>query len=317
MILKSPLFFIGSIPIYGDLVMAPMDGYTDSPFRRITRQMGSAFSYTEFINAIDVVQNNPGVEIKTRFIEAERPIAFQIYDEDPERILQAALILIKKNPDIVDINLGCPARRVISRGAGAALLSNLEKIGKIFKNISSQLNIPITAKMRLSSEEDSGQFIEIAQSIEENGGKLIAIHARTIKHGFQGSANWESVHTIKNSIKIPVIANGGIKCIADINNVKEITGCDAVMIGRAAIGNPWIFSRIDHENITSLEVREVILHHLDLMIDLHGEKYGILRFRKHLKRYLELFSLDMNQKNEILTENELSQLKYSIISSIT
>ena len=169
----SPAFIVRNIPIYGDLILSPMDGYSDYPFRSLARALGSAMSYTEFVNAIDVVYRHPFIEKKLYFTEAERPIVYQIYDDDPERILKAALKVRQYNPDIIDINMGCSAKSVSNRGAGAGLLCAPEKIGLIFSKLSRALDIPLTGKIRLGWE-DRRTYKLIARIVEENGGSLIA-----------------------------------------------------------------------------------------------------------------------------------------------
>jgi len=281
-----PTFSIGEIPIFGKCILAPMDGYSDTAFRQICRRFGSALSYSEFINAIDVVQHNPYLEKRTQFIDYERPMGFQIFDNDPERLKNAALILREKNPDFFDINLGCSIKRVVNRGAGAALLREPEKIGKMFNLLSKSLDIPITGKIRLGWEKDQKNYLEIAKIIEDNGGKMLAVHGRTKDQAFKGEADWEAIAQIKSSLSIPVLGNGDIKNIEDINQRINFSNCDAVLIGRAAIGNPWIFSKIEKSTIPNEFFEKEVINHLQMMINLFGERRAVIRFRKHLSKYL-------------------------------
>ncbi|MEN6481113.1 MAG: tRNA dihydrouridine synthase DusB [Anaerolineaceae bacterium] len=289
-------FYIGDIPIYGELILAPMDGFSDFPFRSLTRSLGSAISYTEFINGIDITQNQPSVETKTKFSEDERPVAFQIFDDDVERICEAAAILMSRKPDIIDINLGCSAKNVANRGAGAALLKYPEKIEQIFRRLSDSLSCPITAKIRLGWDENTKNYIEIARIIEANGGKSIAVHARTKNQGYSGSADWDAITQIKKAVKIPVIANGDVKTVRNIDKIKEQTGCDGIMIGRAAIGNPWIFSRLNREEVPIPLFLETIRIHLQKMTDFYGEEAGVILFRKHAARYLSDLNLSREER---------------------
>ena len=293
-------FHIGSLPIHGDLILAPMDGITDSPCRRLARQFGSAISYTEFISAVDVLQKNPLLEDRLQFTEEERPLAIQLLDNDPDRIEKAALYAIQLQPEILDINLGCSARSVASRGAGAGLLREPQKIAQIFTKLSAN-GIPVTAKIRLGWDETTRNYLEIARVIEQNGGKLIAVHGRTRQQAYTGQADWDAIARIKQMVKIPVIGNGDVRTLEDIDKMKEYTKCDGVMIGRAAMGNPWIFSRIDKSSIPALQIMDTMITHLNWMVELYGEFQGLVRFRKHANAYLQLFNVLPELRKELLT----------------
>ncbi len=271
---EPPVFRVGNIPVYGDLILSPMDGYSDLPFRSLARRLGSAMSYTEFINAIDVVYGHPHLERKLAYLESERPVVYQIFDDDPERLVKAALKLRSRNPDIIDINMGCSARCVSGRGAGAGLLRTPEKIALIFSRLSKELDIPVTGKIRLGWDDASLNYLDIARIIEDNGGKLIAVHGRTKMQGYTGSADWDAIAAVRQAVSIPVIANGDVKTVADIERIKTHTGCSAVMIARAAIGNPWIFSRLDREQVSPDLLRETMLLHLDSMLSFYGDERG-------------------------------------------
>ena len=283
----NPNFFLGDEPIYGDTILAPMDGYTDSPFRIIAKRFGSAITITEFINAIDIIGNRKYYETKTHFSDLERPIGFQIFDDDPRRILNAAHILSEKKPDFIDINLGCSARKVASRGAGAALLKEPKIIAEIISSTSRELKIPITAKIRLGWDETSLNYLEVARIIEDNGGKMVSIHGRTSVQSFMGESNWRAIAEIKSVLKIPVIGNGDIKSVSQIDQMKKETSADGIMIGRAAIGNPWILSRMENSRVEKTEIIKVIIDHLQMMIGFYDPRLGLIRFRKLLKKYLQ------------------------------
>jgi tRNA-dihydrouridine synthase B len=212
----TPAFKVRDIPIFGDLILSPMDGYSDYPFRSLARELGSAMGYTEFINAIDVMYRHDFIEKKLYFTESERPIVFQIYDDDPERIVKAALKVRQYNPDIIDVNMGCSARSVSNRGAGAGLLCTPEKIGVIFSKLSKALDIPVTGKIRLGWDDHSLNYLLVARIIEENGGQLVAVHARTKAQSYGGTANWDAIAEIKQRLSIPVIGNGDVRTVADI-----------------------------------------------------------------------------------------------------
>jgi nifR3 family TIM-barrel protein len=283
-----------------------MDGYSDMPFRLLCRDLGSAMSYTEFIQALDVMHPPHYLEARLAYDEAERPVVFQLMDDVPERILQAARGLLKRRPDIIDVNCGCSSRQVSGRGAGAGLLRHPEKIGTIIKALSQEIPVPITAKIRLGWDDHSRNYLEVAQIIAENGASLIAVHGRTRQQLYAGEADWGPIAEIKRAVSIPVIANGDVCCAADIERIKQTTGCDGVMIGRAAVKNPWIFSRLDREQVSREQVRAALERHLSLMLALYEHPLGLIRFRKFAKGCLSPYSPTREQFIEMLTTEDLS-----------
>jgi tRNA-dihydrouridine synthase B len=298
----TPNFSIKDIPIYGDLILAPMDGYSDLPFRSVCRELGSALSYTEFINTRDVLsKRHPLLPRRLAYLEEERPVAYQIFDSEPERLLKAAQMLQEHQPDIIDINMGCSVPKISGRGAGAGLLRDPQKVAQIFSMLTHGLAVPITAKIRLGWDDETRNYLEIARIVEENGGSLLAVHARTRCQGFRGEAEWEAIAEIKQAVSIPVVANGDVRTVADIERVKQVTGCEAVMIGRAAVGNPWIFSRLDRLQVPSELVRSTMLRHLEKMLAFYGEELGLMRFRKHASRYLTPLGLEPEIRRRLLT----------------
>ena len=296
----SPSFHIGNVPVYGRTILSPMDGFSDLPFRSLARRLGSAMSYTEFVNAMDVISNLPKLEERLTYSEDERPIVFQIFDDAPERLLRAALILRELDPDIIDINMGCSAKTVAGRGAGAGLLRAPEKIAAIFRMLTRELDIPVTGKIRMGWDDENLNYIEVAKIVEGNGGSLIAVHGRTKQQAYRGDANWKAIAEIKTAVKIPVIGNGDVRMAADVQRMLEFTGCDAVMIGRGAIGNPWIFAGLDREEVSGDEVRETMLLHLEAMLQFYGAARGLVLFRKHASRYITPFGLSNEQREQLL-----------------
>jgi tRNA-dihydrouridine synthase B len=286
--IETPVFSVGAVPVRGDLVLAPMDGFTDWPFRVLCRELGSAISYTEFVN-VDEIGNakaESAVRLKLRFSEAERPMAFQIYGHVDERLVQTARALQDLGPDIIDINLGCAIRKIADRGAGAGMLKDPARIGRLFASLSAALRIPVTAKIRLGWNESSRNYLEVTKALEENGCALIAVHARTKEQAMSGPADWSAIAEVKSRARVPVLGNGNVHSVADIDAMKRETGCDGVMIGRAAIGHPWIFSRREKETVTLLESIAMARRHLAMMIELYGPKFGPIIFRKHAVRYV-------------------------------
>jgi tRNA-dihydrouridine synthase B len=286
---RLPNFHVGRIPVYGDLVLAPMDGYTDWPMRLICRELGSAMSYTEFVNVDELTfsrRENNVAKQKLLFQEAERPIAFQVYGHAEDRLVSTARRLEILGPDIIDINLGCAIRKISERGAGAGMLRDPAGIGRLFAQLCAALELPVTAKIRLGWDGENRNYLEVAKALEDNGCSLIAVHARTRDQAMGGEPDWDAIAEIKRSVKIPVLGNGNVRTVADIDAMKERTGCDGVMIGRAAIGHPWIFSRLNKDEVP-LEARMAMARrHLMLSAGLYGEKMGALIFRKHAVRYV-------------------------------
>ncbi len=298
---REPTFHIGELPIYGDSILAPMDGYSDQPWRGLARQLGSAISYTEFVNAMDVLNRPHFVEPRLAYEEQERPVAFQVYDDDPDRILLAAELLMDYKPDILDVNMGCSSKSIANRGAGAGLLRTPDKVAAIIRQLSDEFALPITAKIRLGWDDENLNYLEIAQTVQDNGGKLVAVHGRTKAQAYRGQANWTPIREIKAALSIPVIGNGDILTIADKERMLAETGCDAVMIGRGAIGNPWIFAGKDRPQVSYEEVRRVMLVHLARMQDFYGLEEGLVFFRKHVTRYISLAPLSREQRTRLLT----------------
>jgi tRNA-dihydrouridine synthase B len=258
---KSPNFYIRDVPIYGDRILAPMDGYSDWPFRSICRALGSAMSYTEFVKVEKILSRSKEPAKRLYFEEAERPITFQIYGDDPDLILKAALIVEKKNPDVIDLNMGCPAKSIADRGAGVGMMPTPLKIARTFRKLVKTLKVPVTGKIRMGWDRNQNYKL-IARIVEEEGGSLIAIHGRTKEQRYSGDANWDAIAEVKSLVKIPVIGSGDVKTVADIQRMKQHTNCDAVMIGRAAIANPWIFAGLDREQVPAELLHQTVHEHL-------------------------------------------------------
>ena len=296
-----PHFRVGRVPVHGELILAPMDGFSDLPFRSICRDLGSAMSYTEFINALEVIQGHPKVAQKTAFLATERPVVFQLFDNDPERLVVAAGKLLPQTPSIIDINLGCSVRRVSGRGAGAGLLRTPLKVARIFRRLSRVLPVPVTGKIRLGWDAYQKNYLLIARIIQEEGGALVAVHGRTKAQGYGEQADWDAIAEIKQALSIPVLGNGDVATVEDIERMRAHTGVDGIMIGRGAIGNPWIFSRLDRHQVAPDQVREMMLRHLERMLAFYPGEYGLVLFRKHASRYIASQRLPAGLRQRLLT----------------
>jgi len=296
---SAPRFYIRDVPIYGDTILAPMDGYSDWPFRSLCRKLGSAMSYTEFVKVEKILSRSKEPAKRLYFEEAERPITFQIYGDDPDLLLKAALKIEPLNPDIIDINMGCPAKSIADRGAGVGMMPTPIKVARTFRKLVKALNVPVTGKIRLGWDKVKNYKL-IARIVEEEGGSLIAIHGRTKEQRYSGDADWDAIAEVKSLVKIPVIGSGDVRTVADIQRMKRYTHCDAVMIGRGAIANPWIFAGLDREQVLPELLHETIHEHLQKSVEFYGEEDGQRLFRKYAVQYLLLRTLDRDSRKEIL-----------------
>lgn len=278
---------IGDVPIYGDLILAPMAGYSDVPFRMVCRQMGSAMSYVPFVADETILHKPTRAGTPIDFAPEERPVAVQIVGKDQGLLVSAAQRLLPLGPDAIDLNMGCPARRVSSRGRGAGLLRDEDQAERLARGLVAAVPIPVTAKIRLGWDDETRNYLDIARRLEDSGIAAIAVHGRTRSQGYAGVADWQAIAEVKEAVKIPVLANGDVRTVADIAEIKTITNCDGILVGRGAIGNPWIFARRDLAEVSYAERIAMIGRHLGLMIDYYGNRRGVILFRKHVVKYVQ------------------------------
>jgi nifR3 family TIM-barrel protein len=258
-------------------------------------------SYTEFVRAEGITHAFEVMRPRFTYEEPERPVVFQIYGDDPDELLKAALRIQELSPDIIDINMGCPSKTVANGGAGVGLMRTPLIIAHIFRKLTAALEVPVTGKIRLGWE-DLRNYLLVARIVEENGGAALAVHGRTKEQGYRGEADWDAIAEVKAAVKIPVIGNGDVKSPADIDRMKQYTGCEAVMIGRAAVGNPWIFSRLERAQVTQEMVHQMVCQHLERNMTFYGPHKGLLLFRKHAMQYLKLQRLPRAVRTEILLQ---------------
>ncbi len=288
----EPAFWVRDIPVYGDTILAPMAEYSDVPYRALCRAHGSAMSYTEFVPAPALLHDrNPMWRRLDIRPGGEKPMVFQIFDYAPKQLLAAAQKIESWGPDIIDINMGCSAPKISDQGAGVAMMRYPERVAETFRLLSKHLTVPVTGKIRLGWDATSKNYLEIAHIMEDNGAALIAMHGRTREQMYRDTADWDAIAALKQAVRVPVIGNGDIKTAADIDRMKAHTGCDAVMIGRAAIGNPWIFSRREREAVTFADITSAIKLHFEEMVAYYGESNALYRFRRHLRKYLSGLAL--------------------------
>ena len=281
---RQPHFLVGDVPVYGDVVLAPMAGYADVPHRALCRSFGSALNYTEFIAVEDVIRGSDSAQRLMDFTGDDRPMVVQLFGNDSGKFLEAAMVVEALGPDIIDVNMGCSTRRVSGRGAGVGMMPQPRLIEQTFDLLSRNLSVPVTGKIRLGWDSDIN-YLDVARIMEDNGASLIALHPRTKEQGYKGDADWNAIRRLRRHVGVPVIGGGDITSPAQIDELLRESGCHAVMIGRGAIGNPWIFSRISKDGVPFEEITRTIRQHLSMMLDYYGYR-GLILFRKYLKRYL-------------------------------
>lgn len=286
---------IGGLEIKNEVFLSPMAGVTDLPFRLICKEHGCGMLYTEMINAKALCYDDENTKKMLKIDNKEHPIAVQIFGSDPEYMGRAAEIMNSYPNEILDINMGCPAPKVVKNGDGSALMKNPKLAEEVLKSVVKNSKKPVTLKIRKGWDDNSVNAVEIAKIAEDCGISALAIHGRTREQYYSGKADWDIIAQIKRNISIPVIGNGDIFTIEDAINMLDKTNCNAIMIGRGAQGNPWIFERINHymktgeilPEPTGEEKINTALKHLKLAIDEHGEYVAVREMRKHIAWYLK------------------------------
>lgn len=284
---------IGEIQMENPFVLAPMAGVTDLPFRKLCKEQGAGLICTEMVSAKAISFHNKNTEALMEMDPSEHPVSLQLFGSEPELMAEVAKSIEERPFEILDINMGCPVPKVVNNGEGSALLKNPKLIGKIIKAVSGAIRKPVTAKMRIGFEGYPVDPVEIAKIMEDSGAAAIAVHGRTRQQYYSGHADWDTIQKIKEAVRIPVIGNGDVDSPEKAEALLKETGCDAVMIGRAVRGNPWIFRELNHYFLTgeklprpsAEEIREMILRHARMQIEIKGEFTGIREMRKHVAWY--------------------------------
>ena len=279
------------------LLLAPMEDVSDPPFRALCKENGADVVYTEFISCEGLIRDAAKSVIKLDIYEKERPVGIQIFGANLDSMLQAVDIVEKSNPDIIDINFGCPVKKVVSKGAGAGILKDIDKMERLTKEIVKRTKLPVTVKTRLGWDHDSIKIIEVAERLQDVGCQAIAIHGRTRSQMYKGDADWSYIEQVKNNqrMHIPVFANGDINTPERAMYVRDSLGLDGAMIGRASIGNPWFFKEVKHffntgnhlEPSSIQERARVAKRHLEMSVSWKGERLGVYETRRHYSNYFK------------------------------
>ncbi len=284
---------LGNMLLKNKVLLAPMAGITNLPFRVLLRDFGCALAFTEMISATGLVKKSTKSFQYLRSLPFDRPLSVQLFGADPLILAEAAKIVADQGADLIDINMGCPVPKVVRTGAGSALLKNPLQIGQIIKTVRKALSVPLTVKIRSGWSRSEINAREVAHIAEDCGADAVIVHPRTRDQGFGGQADWNIIKEVKQAVKITVIGNGDVRSAADALLLLNNTGCDGVMVGRGALGNPWLIGEIvaglDEQELPSRpsfpERERIIAHHLELEMQGCGEACAVRNFRKHLLWY--------------------------------
>lgn len=279
------------------LLLAPMEDVSDPPFRALCKEQGADVVYTEFISSEGLIRQAAKSTMKLDIYEKERPVGIQIFGANLDSMLQSVDIVEKSNPDIIDINFGCPVKKVVSKGAGAGILKDIDLMVSLTREMVKRTHLPITVKTRLGWDHDSIKIVEVAERLQDVGCKAIAIHGRTRAQMYKGEADWKPIAAVKNNSRmhIPVFGNGDVDSPEKAVKMRDDYGLDGAMIGRATIGNPWFFKQVKHffktgEHLPPITLKERIeaaRRHLQMAIDWKGETLGVFETRRHYTNYFK------------------------------
>ncbi len=310
---------IGSVTIPNNLILAPMAGVTDLPFRLLCKEQGAGLLCMEMVSAKAILYKNRNTEELLQIDPREHPVSLQLFGSDPEIVSSIAKQIEERPFDILDLNMGCPVPKVVNNGEGSALMKNPVLAGRIIEKTVRAIKKPVTVKIRKGFDEANVNAVEMAKIAQESGAAAVAVHGRTREQYYSGKADWEIIRKVKEAVSIPVIGNGDLLTAEDVTAMKEQTGCDGFMIARGAQGNPWIFRQILHYFETGEhlkkpdmeEATEMILRHAKMMMEYKGEYTGMREIRKHAAWYTAGYpnSAKLRVKiNEAETFDELERI---------
>lgn len=317
---------IGGVPLKSHAVLAPMAGVSDRAYRELCVRFGAAYCVSEMVSSKALSFNSKKSEELMEISDLERPCGIQIFGDDPKCMADAAKHALENKPDIIDINMGCPAPKISSNGSGSALMKNPRLCGEIIKAVTAVTDIPVTVKIRKGWDDDSVNAVEVAKICESAGAAAITVHGRTRQQYYKPPVDYDIIRAVRESVSVPVIANGDIDSAERAKKVMDITGCDLVMIGRATLGNPWIFSQInaylENPNVKihtpDLEERlGVMIEHIGKMVEYKGEHMAMLQARKLVVGYFKGMkgaAALRNEAGKIKTLDDLYELRQKALS---
>ena len=316
---------IGNVTLPNNLILAPMAGVTDLPFRLLCKEQGAGLLCMEMVSAKAILYKNKNTEELLSIDERELPVSLQLFGSDPDIISSIAHQIEERPFDILDINMGCPVPKIVNNGEGSALMKNPKLAGDIIEKTVKAINKPVTVKIRKGFDDDHVNAVEMAKIAEASGASAIAVHGRTREQYYSGKADWDIIRQVKEAVSIPVIGNGDLLTAEDVIAMHEQTGCDGFMIGRGAQGNPWIFKQVltyfetgeRLENPSFQEVTEMMLRHAKMMLEYKGEYTGIREIRKHGAWYTAGYPNSAKLRvmiNEVETYNDLEKLLHRVSS---
>jgi len=286
---------IGQVIVPHGIVLAPMAGVTNRPFRLLAKEQGCELMFTEMVSAKAILHGNPKTMRMVQFDDAERPIGIQLFGSDPDSMAAAAARLMEFGPDLIDINMGCPVPKIVRNGEGAALMRDLKRAGEIVAAVKKAVPVPVTVKMRKGWDDASVNAVELAKVCEDAGCDAITVHGRTREQFYSGSADWNIIAEVKQAVSVPVIGNGDVFTAGDAQRLLQLTGCDGIMVARGALGNPWVFREIKallvHGEVlpppTIEEKVKGALCLLEKLVEWKGEPVAVREMRKHAAWYVK------------------------------
>ena len=308
---------IGNIEIDNSAALAPMAGVADCAFRELCASFGASYTVTEMVSSKGIHFNSKKSAELMELTDKERPSGIQIFGDEPDTMAEAAVFAQQFKPDFIDINMGCPAPKISGNGSGASLMKNPKLCGEIVSKVVKAVNVPVTVKMRKGWDDESVNCVEVAKIVEYNGASAVAVHGRTRQQYYKPPVDWDIIRKVKSSLKIPVIGNGDVTSGQSAKKLYEHTGCDMVMVGRGALGRPWIFKEINEylKNGTlptppsTEEKLNIMISQIERMCELKGEYLGIRQSRKHIVWYLKGFKGAASLRNEAGHVSSMEEIK--------